>query len=69
MKFPFWLPDYERHVNDYLMSYKKSGSLTSDQYKKIKAIGSRPGILYGFLYGHKAVTDGCLPFRPILLMN
>ena len=38
--------NYERLTNNYLKSPKKSGSLTTDQYKKIKAIGSRPGILY-----------------------
>ena len=37
-----------------------------DQYKKIKAVGSRPGILYGLRKVHKAITDVCLPFRPIL---
>ena len=38
--------NHERRINDYLKSLEKSGSLTTDQYKKIKAIGSRPGILY-----------------------
>ena len=35
---------YERRINDYLKSLEISGSLTTDQFKKIKAIGSRPGI-------------------------
>ena len=39
--------NHERRINDYLKSLEKSGSLTTDQYKKIKAIGNRPGILYG----------------------
>ena len=34
--------------------------------KKIKVTGSRPGIFYGLCKLHKAVTDICLPFRPIL---
>ena len=38
--------NHERRMNDYLKSLEKSGSLATDQYKKIKAIGSRPGILY-----------------------
>ena len=38
--------NHERRINDYLKSLEKSGSLTTDQHKKIKAIGSRPGILY-----------------------
>ena len=44
----------------------KSGSLSTEQYKKIKAVGSRPGILYGLCKVHKAITDVCPPFRPIL---
>ena len=38
--------NHERRINDYLKSLEKSGSLTTDQFKKIEAIGSRPGILY-----------------------
>ena len=43
--------NHERRINDFLYfeSLEKSGSLTTDQYKKIKAIGSRPGILYDFV--------------------
>ena len=57
--------NHERRINDYLKSLEKSGSLTTDQYKKIKAIGSRPGILYGLCKVHKAIIDVCPPFRPI----
>ena len=49
-----------------MKSLEKSGSLTSDQYKKIKAIRSRPGILYGLCKVRKAIIDVCPPFRPIL---
>ena len=56
----------ERRINDYLKGLEKSGSLTTDQYKKIKAIGSRPGILYGLCKVHKAIIDVCPPLRPIL---
>ena len=41
-------------------------NLTTDQYKKIKAIRSRPGILYELCKVHKAFIDIYLPFRPIL---
>ena len=58
--------NHERSINDYLKSLKNSVSLTTDQYKNIKAIGSRPGILYGLCNVHKAIIDVCLPFRPIL---
>ena len=33
--------NHERRINDYLRSVEKSGSLTTDQYKKIKAIRRR----------------------------
>ena len=49
-----------------MKSLEKSGSLSSNQYKKIKTTGSKPGILYGLFKLHKAVTDICSPFRAIL---
>ena len=45
----------------------ETGSLTTDQYKKIKTIGSRPRISYLICKIYKAITDVCPPFRPILL--
>ena len=33
--------NHERRLNNYLKSLEKSGILTTNQYKKIKAIGSR----------------------------
>ena len=39
--------NHEKHINNYLKNLEKLGSLSSNQYKKIKATGSRPGILYG----------------------
>ena len=33
---------------------------------QVKAVGSRPEILYGFCKVHKAITDICPTFRPIL---
>ena len=40
--------------------------LSTELYKKIKAVGSRPGILYGLCKTHKVITDICPRFRPIL---
>ena len=40
--------------------------MTEQQYKKVKAVGSNPGILYGLCKVHKVVVDVCPPFRPIL---
>ena len=45
---------------------EKSGALSIEQYKTIKAVGSRPGSLYGLCKVHKAITDICPPVRPIL---
>ena len=54
-------------MNNSVKSLEKSGSLTTNQYKKIKETGSRPGILNGLCKIHKAITDVCPPFRPIFL--
>ena len=45
---------------------EKSGSLSTEQYEKIKAVRSRPGILYGLCKIYKAITDVCPQFRLIL---
>ena len=48
------------------MKIEKSGTLSTEKYKKIKAVGSKPGILYGLCKVYKEITDICPPFRPIL---
>ena len=58
--------NHEKRINEYLKSLKNSGSLSMGQYKKIKAVGSRPGLLYGLCKVHEAIVDTCSPFRPIL---
>ena len=58
--------NHEKNINNYLKRLEKSGSLSTEQYEKIKAVGSRPGILYGLNKVHKAITEVCPPFRPIL---
>ena len=58
--------NHEKNINNYLKRLEKSGSLSTEQYKKIKAVGSTPGILYGLCKVHKAITEVCPPFRPIL---
>ena len=37
----------EEHINKQLRSISKHGSLTEQQYKKVKSVGSNPGILHG----------------------
>ena len=58
--------NHEKIINNYLKRLEKSGSLSTEQYKKIKAVRNRPGILYGLCKLHKAITEVCPPFRPIL---
>ena len=56
----------KKNINNYLKRLQKSGTLSTKQYEKINTVGSRPGILYGLFKVHKAITDVCLPFTPIL---
>ena len=58
--------NYEKNINNYLKTLEKSGSLSTELYKKIKAVGSRPGILYGLCKVHKTINEVCPSFRPIL---
>ena len=61
--------NHEKRINEILKSLKSPGSLSDKQYKqykKIKAVGSRPGALYGLCKVQKAIFDVCLPFRPVL---
>ena len=45
---------------------KSSCSLSDKQYKKVKVVGSRPGVLYSLCKVYKAIVDVCPTFRPIL---
>ena len=56
----------EKRINEFLKSLKPSGNLSDKQYKKIKADGSRPGVLYGLCKVRKSIVDVFLSFRPIL---
>ena len=47
----------EKCINKILKNSKYSGSLSDKQYKKIKAVGSRPSVLYGLCKVHKAIGD------------
>ena len=57
--------NHEKRINEILKSLKSTGSLSDKQYKNIKAVGSRPGVLYGLCKIHKAIADVCPPFGPI----
>ena len=38
-----------KRINEILKSLKSAGSLIDKQYKKIKAVGFKPCVLYGFV--------------------
>ena len=57
---------HEKQINEYFKSLKPSGALSVEQHKKIKAIGSRPDVLYGLCNVHKNIVDRCPSFRPIV---
>ena len=45
--------NHEKLISEILKRLKSLGSLSDKQYKKIKAVGSRPGVLYGLCKVHK----------------
>ena len=57
--------NHDKNINNFFNRLEKSGSLTTEQYKKIKTVGSRLGILYRLRKVHKTIIDVCPPFRPI----
>ena len=54
-----------KRINEILKSLKSAGSLIDKQYKKIKAVGFKPCVLYGLCKVHKAIVV-CPLFRDIL---
>ena len=58
--------NHKKCIDEVLKSLKSAGSLSGKQCKKIKAVGSRPVVLYGLCKVHKANVDICPPFRPRL---
>ena len=58
--------NHEKRINEILKSLKSTDSLSVKQYKKIKTVGSKPGVLYRLCKVHKAIVDVFPTFRPIL---
>ena len=56
--------NHEKRINEYLKSLESSGALSVEQLNKIKAVGSRPNVLYGLCKVHKNIGR-CPSFRPI----
>ena len=55
-----------KSINKNLKSLKSSGSLGANQDKKIKIVGSRPGILHDVCKVHETIVDACLSFTHLL---
>ena len=54
----------ERIISD-LKLLKGEEIIDKATYKNVKAVGSRPGVLYGLGKVHKETKNEVLPFRPI----
>ena len=58
--------NHEKRINEIIKSLKSAGSLSDKKYKKTKAVGSRPGVLYSLCKVDKSIVDFCRTFRPTL---
>ena len=58
--------NHEKRINETFKCLKSAGSLSDLRHKKIKAGGSKPGVLCGLCEVDKAIVDVCSPFRSIL---
>ena len=57
---------HEKLINQYFKSSKSSGSLSINQYKKIKTVGSTPGILDFYIVNNRKVYQIAKCLVPIL---
>ena len=58
----------EENIKNCLDDLLENNYLSQEDYKQLKPVGSRPGIMYGSCKVHKVQTNGVElpPFRPIL---
>ena len=54
--------NHEKNVKNFLKRFEKSGTLSTEQYKKFKSVGNKPAC--GLCKVSKAISV-CPPFRPI----
>ena len=45
----------EKHINEYLKYLKSSGTLSVEEHRKIKDVGSRPVVSYSFCKVHEDI--------------
>ena len=60
--------DMEENIKKCLDDLLEDNYLSPEDYKHLKPVGSRPGVMYGLCKVHKDQTNGMVlpPFRPIL---
>ena len=60
--------DMEDSIKQCLDDLLETNYLSQEDYKRLKPVGSRPGVMYGLCKVHKDQTNGVElpPFRPIL---
>ena len=58
--------NWEQNVIEIVKEIKNKNQINEDIYKKLRPVGSQPGVLYGLVKVHKKIIDGCPAFRPIL---
>ena len=61
-----FLINIEKQITDLLKQLNHSQVISDTEYKKLKLIGSRFGMLYGLCKIHKSLIDNCPPFWSIL---
>ena len=59
----------ENRIISVLKKLKDKNQIPDNNYKYLRPVGSRPGILYGRAKIHKPIKDGVPPFCPILSDN
>ena len=58
--------DMETVVTKCLERLLSNNSITEEEFKFLKPVGSKPGVLYGLCKVHKETSGRSPPFRPIL---
>ena len=60
------LVNHEKHINNFLKDLVSSNDLLNDPCQKVKAILSRPSIVYGHCKVHEPIDHFVPPIRSIL---
>ena len=64
--FLYFITNQEKRIDKIYKKLVDSNSMSEETRRHLKAVGTRPGIMYGSCEVHKKCVDGCPPFRPNL---